>query len=155
MFNKEQREKDKAIKAELAQQIKPRPTFEQKTERRQRRLNRESAEEDLHTAVKHRLEAIHAGTADGNVVQFGSELLYVGGLSDIRLSMHDQFMQGDRLAARWTVRGRHDKEFLGMAPTGRDVSFGGVSICTTHEHQVTGEFHYWDMVALLQQIQAP
>ena len=156
MFNKEKREQRKAVKAELKEQIKPRPTFQQKVERVERRKSREAREEDRHTAVRDRIEAIHAGTAEGNVVNFGSQLLYVDGLSDISLTMQDQFTQRDRCAARWTVHARHDKEFLGMAPTGRDVSFTGASVCIfDEENKVSQEFHYWDMVALLQQIQAP
>src|SRR3954470_1428932 len=112
MLNKEKREKDKAVKAELKELITPRPTFEQKTERRARRLNREAQEEDRHAAVFARLDSLHQGTAEGNVVQFGSQLLYVDALSDMHLSMQDQFTQRDRCCARWTVHGRHDKEFL-------------------------------------------
>jgi predicted ester cyclase len=156
VFNKEKREQRKAVKEELKLQIQPRPTFQQKTERRARRLNREAREEDRHMAVKERLEALHTGTAEENVVQFGSDLLYVEGLSDIKLTMQDQFTQKDRCAARWTVYARHDKDFLGMPPTGRDVNFTGASVCIVdEENKVTQEFHYWDMVALLQQIQAP
>ena len=50
---------------------------------------------------------------------------------------------------------KHDQDFLGMAPTNREVEFGGMSISFIDEDKVTQELHYWDMVALLQQIQAP
>ena len=45
-----------------------------------------------------------------------------------------------------------------MAPTNRDVQFGGVSVSIPDRRErrkITQEIHYWDMVALLQQIQAP
>ncbi len=42
-----------------------------------------------------------------------------------------------------------------MAPTNRDVQFSGVSISLLTDDAVTQEVHFWDMVALLQQIQAP
>src|SRR3954453_12673729 len=83
LFNKEKREKDKAVKAELKELIQPRPTFEQKTARVARRKNREEQEEMRHAAVFKRLESLHDGTATGDVVTFGSELLYVPALSDI------------------------------------------------------------------------
>ena len=39
--------------------------------------------------------------------------------------------------------------------TNRDVQFGGVSISFLNNDRITQEIHYWDMVVLLQQIQAP
>jgi hypothetical protein len=162
VFNKEKREKDKAVKEELKELIKPRPTFDEKKDQRQRRLNREAIIEDRNAAVAKRIRDIHAGTAaDANIVRFGGDLLYLEGLSQIQVVIQDQFTftrskDATQCCARWTVNGVHDKEFLGMAATNRQVSFGGATIATIAEHDtITQEFHYWDMVTMLQQIQAP
>jgi hypothetical protein len=158
VFNKEKREKDKAVKAELKELIKPRPTFDQKRELKARRLDKEKILEDRAAVVAKRIRDIHSGDSvdDPNIVRFGGDLLYLDGLSQIQLLIQDQFSLATHSCARWQVNGVHDKEFLGMAPTGRQVSFGGVTIATLAEHDtITQEYHYWDMVTLLQQIQAP
>ena len=77
------------------------------------------------------------------------------------------FSYPDKALTRWTVHAQNDREFLGMPPTNREVHFTGVTVsyfshigqgvagAGTGLPEVTQEFHYWDMVALLQQIQAP
>ena len=162
VFNKEKRQKDKAVKEELKELIKPRPTFEEKQAARARRLNRDAIVEDRNTVVADRIRALHAGAGDDpNIARFGGDLLYLEGLSGIQVMIQDQFLytppkEATHCCARWQVHGTHDKEFLGMAPTGRTVTFGGASICSvTNENEITQEYHYWDMVTLLQQIQAP
>jgi hypothetical protein len=162
VFNKEKREKDKAVKAELKHLIKARPTFDEKQAARARRLDRDAIVEDRNAVVAQRIRDLHEGAGpDPNIASFGGDLLYVPALSAVQLLIQDQFMytpekEATHCCARWQVHGIHDKEFLGMAPTGRQVTFGGASIMTvTTENEITQEFHYWDMVTLLQQIQAP
>ena len=40
---------------------------------------------------------------------------------DMRITVEDMIAEGDRVAARVTMRGTHRGEFLGMAPTGKRV----------------------------------
>jgi SnoaL-like polyketide cyclase len=163
VFSKEKREARKAarehraeVKADLKEKIKPRPTFAQRQETRERKSKREERQEARRRAVAEHLEAMHAGAGPGDVVQLGASLIYLTGLSAVQFRVMDQLAnKEDKTFTRWTVRGRHDKEFLGMAPTNRDVEFGGVSISVLNGDVVTQETHYWDMVSLLQQIQAP
>jgi predicted ester cyclase len=160
LFNKEKRQEKKerraAVKAELKEQIKPRDTFELRQEKSARKEKREAAAAERESKVAERLIALHSGNSAGDVVQLGSDLLYLTALSDIQLQIHEQQSRSDKCFTRWMVYARHDKEFLGMAPTNRDVQFGGVSVSFLTENMtITQEAHYWDMVALLQQIQAP
>jgi predicted ester cyclase len=105
--------------------------------------------------ITDRLHAIHRGQeSPSEVTQIGSELLYLSALSGMQVQVHDSMSRSDRASVRWTVFGRHDKEFLGMAPTNREVRFGGATITYMDKDGITQEAHYWDMVALLQQIQA-
>jgi hypothetical protein len=162
MFNKEKRQKDKAVKEELKELIKPRPTFDEKQAARKRRLNRDAIVEDRNKVVADRIRAVHAGADDDpEIARFGGDLLYLEGLSGIQVVIQDQFLytppkEATHCCARWQVHATHDKEFLGMAATGRSVTFGGATIClVTNENVMTQEYYYWDMVTLLQQIQAP
>ena len=159
MFNKEKRQEKRArkeaVKATLEEQIKPRATFaqrQQKTELAEKRQAERAAREGK---VAEHLKAVLTGNGAGEIVQFGSELLYTQGLSNLHLQVQDQLSGPDKCCTRWQLYGKHDSEFLGMAPTNRDVQFSGVSITSMAEDKITQDFHYWDMVALLQQIQAP
>jgi predicted ester cyclase len=159
LFNKEKRQEKKErqarVKAELKEQIVPRETFAVKQAKSERKEKREAAATEREGNVAERLIALHSGDSTGDVVQLGSELLYLGALSGIQLQIHEQQSRSEKCFTRWMVYGRHDKEFLGMAPTNRDVQFGGVSVTFLSGDKITQEMHYWDMVALLQQIQAP
>lgn len=161
LFNKEKRqekrEERRAVKETLDKEIQPRETFAVRQEKKARKEEREKASAKLFELVAKRLETLHAGGGSEHVAQLGSDLLYLGVLSNIRFQVHDQMNDRDKCMTRWTVYAKHDQEFLGMAPTNRDVEFGGVSISFFAEggESIKQEMHYWDMVALLQQIQAP
>lgn len=159
MFDKEKRqekrERREAVKADLEQKIKPRPTFAARQETIERTAKREAMEGKRASVAADRLKALHAGNAGESVAQLGSELLYLPVLSGLQLQINEQLTSPQKVFTRWTAYGKHDKEFLGMAPTNRDVQFGGCSITFLTQYTITQEIHYWDMVALLQQIQAP
>ena len=89
------------------------------------------------------------------MVQLGSQLLYIDALSEIQLQIQSTSGEQAKIITRWTVRGKHDREFLGMEPTGREVSFGGMTESLLLGDEVSQEFHYWDVIELLRQIQAP
>ena len=159
MFNKEKRQEKRArkeaVQATLKEQIKPRPTFaqrQQKTELTEKRLAEREQREGI---VVDQLKTVLTGNPAGEVVQLGSDLLYTQGLSGINLQVQEQLSGPDKCFTRWVIYGRHDGDFLGMAATNRDVQFGGVSVSFLADDKVTQEYHCWDMVALLQQIQAP
>ena len=159
LFNKEKRQEKKAerqaVKETLDEAIKPRETFAVRQEKKARKEEREEKNAATFSLVTDRLQALHAGQGNQDVVQLGSDLLYLGALSGIRLMISEQVTDRQKVFSRWTVYAKHDKDFLGMAPTNRDVEFGGMSISFIDEGSVTQELHFWDMVALLQQIQAP
>ncbi len=159
LFNKEKRqekkERQQAVKAELAARIKPRDTFAMRQAKTEKREERDAETAEREGIVAERLKELHSGSGPGDVVQLGSGLLYLDVLSGLQLQVHEQLSRADKCFTRWAVYGRHDKEFLGMAATNRDVQFGGASISFLNNKRITQEIHYWDMVALLQQIQAP
>jgi predicted ester cyclase len=47
---------------------------------------------------------------------------------DFELEVHDMFGAGEKVVTRFTMRGTHDGEFMGIAPTGRRVEFDGIAI---------------------------
>lgn len=47
---------------------------------------------------------------------------------DLQVAVEDQIAEGDRVATRWTARGTHRGEFLGIQPTGARGAIAGVTI---------------------------
>jgi predicted ester cyclase len=155
VFSRKERAEAKATKEELSKLIKPRPTFEQRQENKQKLLDKEKQANERGAIIAKRLGEVHAGNGMGDVVQLGSQLLYIDALSGIQLQIQEHVGDQAKVITRWTVRGKHDRDFLGMEPTGREVSFGGMTESLLLGDEVSQEFHYWDVVELLRQIQAP
>ena len=83
---------------------------------------------------------------------------YVAGLrgaaSDLKITIEDQIADGDKVATRWTARGTHDGELMGIAPTGRPVSVTGITIQHFRDGKVVEGWTDWDGMGLLKQIGA-
>jgi steroid delta-isomerase-like uncharacterized protein len=51
---------------------------------------------------------------------------YRAAFPDLRVTVEDQLAEGDKVVTRWTARGTHSGEFLGMPPTGDEVTVSGI-----------------------------
>lgn len=47
---------------------------------------------------------------------------------NLTFTIEDQIAEGDRVVTRWTARGRHEGEFRGIPPTGRQGTITGITI---------------------------
>ena len=73
---------------------------------------------------------------------------------DIEIVIDDQFAEGDRVANRWRDIGTHTGTFMGIAPTGKRVSFTGISIDRIAGGKVVESWINWDELGLLRQLGA-
>jgi steroid delta-isomerase-like uncharacterized protein len=71
---------------------------------------------------------------------------------DLRAKIHDQLAEKDRVATRKTFRGTHRGEFLGIAPTGRSVSFDVIDVARIADGRIAEQWNVVDLMGLLQQI---
>ena len=74
--------------------------------------------------------------------------------ADFELEPHEMFGAGDKVVTRFTMRGRHEREFLGVAPTGRRVEFDGIAIDVMRDGQRVGGWAQLDRFGLLVQLGA-
>jgi len=51
---------------------------------------------------------------------------YRAAFPDLQVAVEDQLAEGDKVVTRWMVRGTHSGEFLGLAPTGDEVTVSGI-----------------------------
>jgi predicted ester cyclase len=77
---------------------------------------------------------------------------YQRAIEGLDLTVDEQFGDGDRIATRWTVRGRHRGEAFGVPPTGRPVEFGGITVSHCRDGRILEEWEVGDIPGLLAQI---
>lgn len=80
---------------------------------------------------------------------------FLTALPDLAWTFDDVIVQGDQVAARWTIRGTHDGELLGFAATGNPVEYTGISFFTVHCGKIIEFQTEMDAAGLLEQVGAP
>ncbi|MFF7368199.1 ester cyclase [Streptomyces tricolor] len=77
------------------------------------------------------------------------------GAFDFAFSVEDVLAQGDRACARWTWNATHQGDFLGIAPTGRQVTMTGMTLFRFAADGKIAEL-WWqhDQLGLMQQLGA-
>ena len=70
----------------------------------------------------------------------------------LRVAIEHQFADGDYVVTRYTARGSHAAEFMGVPPTGRDVTVSGICISRCRDGRIVEEWDMWDALGALQQV---
>jgi steroid delta-isomerase-like uncharacterized protein len=73
-------------------------------------------------------------------------------MPDMDVTVDHQFADGDYVATRFTVRGTHDGELFGAAPTNRQVVVSGITLSRCENGRIAEEWELVDAAGLLQQI---
>jgi predicted ester cyclase len=79
---------------------------------------------------------------------------YRKALSGLRVTVDQQFTEGDYVATRFTISGTHDGDLMGTPPTGKDVAFTGITISRCEGGRIVEEWEITDTVGLLGQVGA-
>jgi steroid delta-isomerase-like uncharacterized protein len=80
--------------------------------------------------------------------------MYLSAVPDLHHEIEDQFAREDGVVSRMTARGTHRGEMMGIAPTGKPITFSMFS-----QHRIAGgkiveEWIIYDLHAILQQVGA-
>jgi len=73
---------------------------------------------------------------------------------DVRFTPDEILAVDDKVIIRWTMRGTHQGAFAGVAPTGKQVTFWGISIYRIADGKVVEAWVGSDDLGLLRQIGA-
>ena len=87
----------------------------------------------------------------------GVQAFYEGLLAafpENHLELDETFGVGDRLTSRFTLTGRHEGAFMGIAPTGRDIALPGITVLHFRGGAVVERWVCSDMLGLLVQLGA-
>ena len=71
---------------------------------------------------------------------------------DLQIQIEDLIAEGDKVVGRVTARGTHQGEFMGIAPTGKPVSFNAIDVVRIAGGKIVERWSQADLLALLQQL---
>ena len=76
------------------------------------------------------------------------------GFPDVVSTIEDLIAEGDKVVARWRSRATHRGEYMGIAPTGKEVEFMGISVYRIEAGKIAESWNVEDKLSLMRQIGA-
>lgn len=73
---------------------------------------------------------------------------------DLQSTIEEMVAEEDKVAVRWTWRATHRGEFWGIAPTGKQIAYEGISILRLADGKIVDDRFQADMLGLMQQFGA-
>jgi len=71
---------------------------------------------------------------------------------DLHYNTEDLFAEGDRVAQRFTLHCTHQGEFMGLPPTGKEITISGISIFRLKDGVIVEHWAVQDGLALMIQL---
>ena len=69
-------------------------------------------------------------------------------------TIEDLIAEGDKVVARWRSRATHRGDYMGIAPSGKEVEFTGISIYRIEGNKIAESWSVEDQFGLMRQIGA-
>jgi predicted ester cyclase len=76
------------------------------------------------------------------------------GFPDVTSTVEDLIAEGDKVVARWMSRATHRGDYMGIAPSGKEVEFTGISIYRIEGNKIAESWSVEDQFGLMRQIGA-
>ncbi|MCD6054395.1 MAG: hypothetical protein K0Q96_1587 [Rubrobacteraceae bacterium] len=76
------------------------------------------------------------------------------GFPDVTSTIEDLIAEGDKVVARWRSRATHRGDYMGIAPSGKEVEFTGISIYRIEGNKIAESWSVEDQFGLMRQIGA-
>ena len=73
---------------------------------------------------------------------------------DLEFTIDEIFEVDDRVVIRWTARGTHTGELMGLAPTGARTTTTGITIDRFEDGMIAESWSNWDTLGLMRQLGA-
>jgi steroid delta-isomerase-like uncharacterized protein len=80
--------------------------------------------------------------------------MYRSAYPDTDITVEEQIAEGDDVVTRWTGRGTHQGELLGVPPSGNRVEVAGITIDRISGGKFAESWTIYDALGMLQQIGA-
>jgi predicted ester cyclase len=76
------------------------------------------------------------------------------GFPGFQSTIEDLLSEGDKVALRFTFRGVHQGEFMGIAPTGKEVTMSGIDILRIADGKLVEMWNQEDVLGMMRQLGA-
>ena len=80
---------------------------------------------------------------------------FLTGFPDVKHRIEDLVIEGDRVVTRWRGIGHHRGSYDGIAPTGREIDYTGITIFRIAEGRIAEAWVNAEMAELLAALRAP
>lgn len=77
---------------------------------------------------------------------------FYGAFPDVVVTVEDTICEGDKVAARCSVRGRHTGDTLGFAATNEPAAFSGIAICRVKDGKFVEAWNCFDFLTMHRQL---
>jgi steroid delta-isomerase-like uncharacterized protein len=77
---------------------------------------------------------------------------YRDAFPDLRLTIEQQVAEGEFVTTRWSARGTHQGDLMGMAATGKQATVTGITLDRIVEGRFVESWTNWDTLGLMQQL---
>lgn len=71
---------------------------------------------------------------------------------DVKLHIDDEVYADDKVVHRWTLRGTHQANFMGLPGTGKQVALTGITIVQMRDGKIAARWANLDMLGLMMQL---
>ena len=79
---------------------------------------------------------------------------YRDAFPDLRLTIELQVAEGDYVTTRWSARGTHQGDLMGMPATGKQATVTGITVDEIVGGRLVESWTNWDTLGMLQQLGA-
>jgi steroid delta-isomerase-like uncharacterized protein len=80
--------------------------------------------------------------------------MYRSAFPDAEITIEEQVAEGNTVATRWTGRGTHQGELMGVPPSGNRAEVVGITISRIEGGKIVEEWDIYDALGMMQQIGA-
>ena len=79
---------------------------------------------------------------------------FVSAYPDLKVTVEDTVVEGDKIAARCRVSGSHDGEGIGLLPTNQPVDFTGMVIVRVQDGKIVEAWNEFNFMEMYKQVGA-
>ena len=76
---------------------------------------------------------------------------FVDAFPDLQVTL-EELSAGEKVVTRWTSRGTHQGELMGIAPTGRRIEVTAVGIWRVADGKISEAWMVYDALGMMQQL---
>jgi predicted ester cyclase len=78
--------------------------------------------------------------------------MFLTAFPDLHITIEDCIAEGDKVVTRYTFRGTHQGDLMGIAPTGKRVTVSGIAIDRVVDGKGLEHQEIFDQLAMMQQL---